>query len=523
LTRRTSISATLGIACLAAPLVWMAPAAATPLSEADRKLLVFHAEADRLATSFAARSWPGFGWDKYAFVVFDPNRVAFQFNSSRPLPGFSPLQGAPARGRNPVFVRYGSTQQFTPGKGPFEFVVAVGGQRVIPIAVSGIEAALPNGYSPASLLYFPLLVHLREQYSWFAEYMRKGEDWISQYPLGDIDNFALADLESACLKFAATATAAEDAIRAAKWFVAVRLTRQAKLSATSVKHENYQEILVAAARYGSLHLATHGASPEYKPLPALAGVARGWSYPTQADVAKWLATALDSPMDARALTRERLGLSGMGQAMLLDRLGAKDWRRQLATSGSYAPLLAKAAGYDDAERAPIVEEAKKALNFEVLQIRARGIVENNLRMIEAFDRQPGWIVKVNLPDVGTSPTANLGLRWEPGGYFPLEIDSRTRLFLPPYRAIHFTTAHMSIELAAVPAKFYSVDYSNPFRNLILRLPLNPGDVKLDGQDLALRPGNRAIAKSLVIKAPKATLTFKRGRVVVSRDAIEVKP
>ncbi len=523
MTSRSRLSIVLGIACLAAPVVWTAPVKAAALSDADRKLVVFYAEADRLAASAAARSWPGFVWDRHPLVVFDPDRVAFQFNSRRPLPGFVPLTGAHAQARHPIFVKYGSTRQLVPGKAMDDYLLTVGGQKVIPIAVDGIENALPNGYSPASLYYFPLLVHLRDQYPWFGEYMRKGEDWIAQYPLNDTDNFALADLEGACLKYAATATAADEAQRAARWFVAVRLTRQAKLSPSSVRHENYQEALVSTARYGALHIASLGSSPDYRPLDALKGVARSWSYPTQADLAKWLSTALETPMDTHALARERLALSGMGQALLLDRLGSKDWRKQLPGTSNLTPLLARAADYSDGSRADMVEEAKKALNFEVMQIRSRGIVENNLRMIEAFDRQVGWTVKIALPEVGTSPAANLGLRWEPAGYRPLEIDSRTSLFIPPYKAIHYTTPQISIELAALPAKFYSADFTNPFRNMILRLPIGPGDVKLDGHDLALRPATRAIARNLTITTPKASLVFKRGRVVVKRDTIEIHP
>jgi hypothetical protein len=510
--------------CLAAPVVWVAPAPAAALSEADRKLVFFYAEADRLAAFAEKKAWPGFAWDKYPLVVWDPDRVAFQFNGTRPLPGFSPLSGAPATGRRPIFVKYGSNRALQPGRtgDKHDYLSVYGGQRIISMARSGIEEALPQGYVPPSLLYFPVLIHLRDQFPWFRDYIRHGEDWIAQYPLHDTENFSLADLEGACLRRAVTTTSADDAQMASRWFCAVRMARQAKLSPNSVRHESYQEALVGMSRYSTLHLASYGSSPDYQPLGSLKS-AYHWNYPTQADLAKWLAASLDAPMDTRGLVRDRLRLTGFGQCMLLDRLGMKDWRKALAGTSNLTPLLARAAGYQDGARADLVEEAKKELGFEVISARARGIVENNLRMIEAFDRQTGWTVTIAIPEVPPSPAANVGLRWEPAGYWPMEIDSRTHLFIPPYKAIHYTTPNMIIELSALPAKFYSADYANPFKSMILRLPLGPGSVQLDGAPLALRPQSRTIGKSLTIKMPKAVLTFKKGRLTVKRDSIEIQP
>jgi hypothetical protein len=524
---RAALAARVGAACapIALTLAIVTPAQAAALSTEERKFLTYYTEADRLAGVAQDKAWPGFKFEKYPLVVFEPDRVAFQFGSRTPLPGFMALSGAPGGARFPIFVKWGATRSIIGGTSMSDFVLSVGGRKVIPIATSGIRAALPNGFSPASFYHFPLMVHLKESYPWFGEYMAKGEDWIAQYPLSDTENFALADLENACIKRAATATSPEEAQKAARWFVAVRQSRQAKLSGTSVRHENYQEALVGTARYGAMALSARGSSPDYKPLDAFKALAQGWAYPTQSDLARWLSSSFDVPMDARALSRERLSLTGIGQALLLDRFKAKDWRKELPGTSNLTPLLARAVDFADADRADLLAEAKANLSYEVMAIRARGIVENNMRMAEAFDRQPGWTVKVRLPDVASRPNLRrtLGLRWEPVGYRPLELDPRTQLFLPPYKVIEYTNPDIAIKLDGVPAKFYSTEYAHPFRNLILRLPLDARSVNLDGRPLELRPARRTIARNLTIKAGKAKLTFNKGRVAVNRDSLEITP
>jgi len=146
-------------------------------------------------------------------------------------------------------------------------------------------------------------------------------------------------------------------------------------------------------------------------------------------------------------------------------------------------------------------------------------------MAEAFERQPGWTVRVRLPDVASGPNLRrtLGLRWEPMGYRPLELDPRTRLFQPPYTVMEYTNPDIAIRLEGVPAKFYSTEYAHPFRNLILRLPLDARSISLDGQAVELRPARKTIARNLTIKVGKAKLSFSKGRVAVNRDSIEITP
>lgn len=521
--RRATLALALGFAALSGPSLW-APAtmAAPALGADDRKLLTFWAEADGLAAQGKAQNWPGYRFDKYPLVVFSPDRVAFQFNGHKPLPGFAPLGNPPARGRFPVFVRYGSTRHLMPNFAISDYVQTIGGQKVIPIALSGIRDALPTGYSPASLHYFPLLVHLKETYSWYPEYMARGEEWIAKYPLFDDHNFAMADLEAACLKRAVTAYSLEDSQTAARWFVAVRQARHDKLSDTSRRHESYQEALVGAARYGALHLATAGSAADFRTQPAFRSL--GKPHPSQADLIKWLADAFDVPMDSRALTRERLTLTGIAEGFLLDRFGAKDWRRGLPAAGSLAALLARAVAYSDGERTNLIADAKKAFNYEVMLMRAQGLASNTRNMAEAFDRQEGWTVKVRLPQIRDFPKGGkaAGLRWTPPDIRALEIDSQT-LLLISLKELFFTSPTVDIRLAALPTKFYSTEYANPFRHLIIRTPLEKGSVVLDGRALDMVPGRYAIGREFRVLAPKVSLKITHGAVKITRDSIEVEP
>ena len=521
---RRAIAAAVGAAVLAAPcLLATAGQAAPGLGAEDRKLLIFYAEADNLASFGQAKAWPGYRFERYPLVVFEPDRVAFQFNSRKPLPGFTPLANPPARARFPVFVRYGSTRSLVPSFALPDYVRTIGGQKVIPIAASGIRNALPGGYSPASHHYFPLLVHLKESYGWYSEYMARGEDWIARYPLADSDNFALADLEAACLKRAVTVSGLNDAYRATRWFIAVHQARQAKLSPTSWRHENYQEALVGTARYGSMHLAIQGSTPGYRPLDAFRALGRP-AHPTSAGLVSWLAAAFDIPMDVQALTRDRLPLTGIAQGMLLDRFHARDWRRDLPGTSSLAALLSRVINYSDGDRNSLVEEAKKALNFEVMLARAQGLASHTRSMAEAFERQDGWTIKVRLPHIrDIRKTAGpLGLRWEPPGHRPLEVDSRSMLFIS-LKALYFNSPTIDIRLSGVPTKFYSTEYAYPYRNLIVRLPLDQGAVKLDGRTLEMLPGRYPIARSLTIRAAKANLKFTQGTLRVSRDTLDIEP
>lgn len=521
--RRARITLTVAVAALlGSGLRVPATEAAPALSPEDRTLLTYYAEADHLAAFGQNRSWPGYRFEKYPLVVFSPDRVAFQFNSRKPLPGFVPLANPPVRSRFPVFVRHGSTRQLTPSGALSDYVQTIGGQQVIPIALSGIRDALPTGYSPASLHYFPLLVHLKESYPWYSEYMARGEDWIAHYPLSDEQNFAMADLEGACLRRAVTAYDPGDSRMAVRWFLAVRHARHDRLPITSQRHETYQEALVGAARYGALQLASLGALPDYQPLPAFRSL--GKPHASRSDLARWLEGAFDIPMDARALTRERLTLTGIAQGWLLDRHGAKDWRKDLPGTSSLVPLLERAVSYSDSERPALIDDARRAFNYEVMLARAQGLTSHTRSMAEAFDRQEGWTVKVRLPvvhDIGKSGKA-LGLRWTPPDQRALEIDSRTMLLIS-VKELFFNSPTVDIRLSGLPTKFYSTEYAHPFRNLIIRTPLEPGSVRLDGRNLDMQPGRYAIRRSLSIQAPRASLKIGSGTVQITRDSLEIEP
>jgi hypothetical protein len=150
--------------------------------------------------------------------------------------------------------------------------------------------------------------------------------YVSQYPVYDIANETQFALELAVLKDALEAKTAESARERARQFVAVRFARQHNMDTNVAEFEAMSELNEGLAEYALLRGSA--AAPSARPAVA--------------SLAARLATLLTT---TNLSVRLRYYVTGSGQALLLDRIGPADWKRQLMTRNvTLQDLLAESAG-----------------------------------------------------------------------------------------------------------------------------------------------------------------------------------
>jgi hypothetical protein len=167
----------------------------------------------------------------------------------------------------------------------------------------------------------------------------KGENsyYVSQYPVFDVANETSFALELAVLAEGLSARTADAARAAARRFLSLREARHRAMDANVALFEKMTELNEGLAEY-ALVQASH--QPGGSPAPA----------PT---VAQRLETVLGA--GDRSI-RLRFYSTGAAQALLLDRLAASDWKRELMMRDvTLSDLLGEAISYRASEMADIAQ------------------------------------------------------------------------------------------------------------------------------------------------------------------------
>ena len=210
--------------------------------------------------------------------------------------------------------------------------------------------------------------------------------YVSQYPVFDTGNESQFALELSVLRAALMARDARETTEAVRTFIAVREARQRGMNPNVALFEAMSELNEGLAEYAFIRAAEDAGGPRARD-----------------DAASRLATLLDA---TNRSVRLRFYVTGMTQALLLDRIGAKDWKQQLGTRNvTLQDLLMEAVGYRAEETRRIVS-ARAQHNGAALDSKAAQRVAELRTIVRAradsLLARPGLRVTINAKETGAN-------------------------------------------------------------------------------------------------------------------------
>lgn len=497
------------------------PADAAPaLTDPDKQLLAGLAEAYHLSQTKGHAIWPGFELERRPVALYDRNRVAFLLNHPRPPKGFVKLASPlPLPLATPVYVRYGRSPEFE--KAASLSLMLNGTQTaVLPYPFFFYDGAVtPRDFVPALFASY-----IQHGFRAFASYERQAESRFNAYPIDNLPNMAMADLENKMLAVALQADSQDLAKRNALWFVAMRRERQERLGQPHAAYEDQAEAVEGSTRFAEVKFVS-AASTGYQPLrsPHLAA-----SVPLkEADMVRQISGLLHQTIDPNALRRDRFSLTGAAMALLLDRFGAPRWRQELTAGAELDELLARAIDYSDAQRKGLLREAERVYAYARTLKELEDTVGRMPTSLKAFNASPGLRVTVTLPPVASlveldsepSRSGRDGLAIASAAS-PVEIDAST-LLASKLDAFDYKKGTLSLWVKSRPILMRSTDLAWPFQNVSFYAEPERLKITVDGQTGDLQQGSRVFTRGLKIEADGVLVKASRGTLVVQGKDIKV--
>ncbi len=204
------------------------------------------------------------------------------------------------------------------------------------------------------------------------------ESWLGEYPWLAARNLAGFVLEGRLLERALRAEDPFDVAQGALDFLAVRLDRRASLSPQAVAYEDGTEFSEGLAKYTEWKLAEtlEGRTPQ-GPLHWARGFhgyddLQVWREDLLGQMRAMMdgTVAVNGNLYGAGCLRMRLYSSGMGQAVLLDRLGIEDWQdRILQPETSLTGLLTEVLMATPAELREALDEVHRRENYAQLLVQ----------------------------------------------------------------------------------------------------------------------------------------------------------
>lgn len=510
------------VAVLAFSWLPSTPALAAPsLTGQDQELLAGLAEAYQLSRQKGDAVWRGFNLHKRPLALYDRNRVAFLVNHPKPPKGFVKLEEAtPLPLGVPVYVRYGRTPEF-------EQAASLG------IVLNGVQTTLlpypfffyDGAVTPRDFVSALFATYIQHSFKQFATYEKRSEAGFNAYPIENVANMAMADLENKMLAVALQADNLDLAKRNALWFVAMRRERQEKLGKAHSVYEDLAEAIEGSTRFAELMFTAAGAS-NYQPLRS--PLLKTTGYTAQPELVRQIAGLLHQKIDANSVRRDRFSLTGTAMALLLDRFGAANWRQNLTSGGeSLDDLLARAVDYSDARRERLLEEARRIYAYDRTLKEFEDTVGRMPTSLQTFNASPGTRFTVTLHPVASlvelnsepSRSGRDGLAIASSAS-PVEIDAWTLLAVK-LEAFDYKKDGLSLLVKDRPMLMRSTDISWPFQNVTFYADTQKLKVTLDGRESPLQKGSRVFTRGLRIEGDGVLLKAARGTLVIGERDIQV--
>lgn len=349
------------------------PAMAEPPAAAARVAARVSGTLRRLGPELGPSIWPGFRPDTIPVRFVVPQHGALLGNWGRSLPdGYGRLEGAGLGWR--------------PGAEPGAASTGgeLGGRRVAQAVVR--EPAFPELFGLAVHEAFHVFAwSRREEGRWFGAGERSF--LVSSYPVFDVENERGVILEGRLLREALAPSSEADRARVVDQFLAVRESRHRRIGHEMAEFEAEAEMNEGLAEYAQIRAREAAGrvvddAPSLRRLENLAG-------------------------DPDRSIRLRFYSTGPAMALLLDRIGPPDWKRELVMTENLnlQDALARAVGYRERERR-LREKASDRHDGEVLARIADARVDSlgamRRRRADEILSAPGLLVVVSMTEVGGS-------------------------------------------------------------------------------------------------------------------------
>lgn len=491
----------LGLGSLGQP-VWAA--SPTGLTERDRGVIAWVAEAERMVEAAGIPAPLAFDFVRTPLLLVDPSRMAMVFHVRSLLPGFRRAQASRPGG---VAVQWRAGQTSDLETSALE--TRYGGVRLATAPYDLLPTLFPTGPSPASLLVLGLTARVREVAPWTrALGGPAGRESVSDSELVSREMDALG-----------TALAAPDeagARLALGAFVAARRARQARMSDELRQAEGRREVLRALIRHWPARIQAAEAGRSSKGM----GGWPAWRHASQLEHEGWLRSRCAAPLPGRAGESERLLVTALAQARLLERLKVADWPAVALRDQSLVPALAAVLELPDGPLPKLLSRWRDLPPSPVGW--GRGAMDRAERL-SAFEMQPGVTIAIQLPAPSgvRSRGPRKGLTWTPAARLPLPIDARTVL-LEGLMSLRYEHGDRSLDVLRLPVLGIGGERGWTFGRVVLRADPTSLRILLDGRPWARVPGMWPVRRRLELLHPKFRFVTSRGRLRIDEDRIEVE-
>jgi hypothetical protein len=501
---------------------WPAPAIAAPaLTGQDKELLAGLAEAYHLSREKGGQVWAGFELHKRPLALYDRGRVAFLINHPKPPKGFVKFtQATPLSLNAPIYVRYGRSSEFEQAD---SLGIVLNGVRttLLPYPFFFYDGAVTSR-DFVSALFASYIQHGFRQ---FASYEKRSEAQFNAYPISNVANMAMADVENKMLAVALHAENLDLAKRNALWFVAMRRERQELLGKSHGAYEDQAEAIEGSTRFAELMFAAAG-SHDYRPLQSPFLKASG--YAKEGDLVRQISGLLHQTIDPNAVRRDRFSLTGSAMALLLDRFGAGSWRQQVTAGGeALDDLLARAVSFSEPQRERLLSEARRVYAYDRTLKELEETVGRMPTSLATFNASAGTRFTVTLHPVASlvemnsepSRSGRDGLAIASSAS-PVEIDAWT-LLATRLDAFDYKKAGLSLLVKERPILMRSTDLSWPFQNVSFYASPQKLKLTLDGKESPLQQGSRVFTRGLKIEADGVLIKAAQGTLVIGEHDIQI--
>lgn len=496
-----------GTLVLLAPM-FSSPAIAASPTPVDQKIFAALAEARAVSLETKGAIWPGFDLGSQPIAIYQPGRGGFLFNHPRPPKGFEAVSNVPASLKGRVYVRWGTVPEFEKAR---DLNLQFAGAKIAFMPYQYL--AYDNDVQPREFFAPLFAIYTQQNFADFAEFQRIADGASRDYPTGNVENTALANLENKILSIALQEKNAQKLDDHARYFAAVRHARHQKLERKFARYESLAETHEGAMRYTETEYSAYGASSKHKTLP-------GMKWESEDEATRGIIGRLSQPLDSEETRRSRLSATGAALGLLMDRLGNANWKGMVTSGNTMDEAIARVAKFSDKDGARLFATAKQLYGYDQLFAEAKDTWTRFPSSYKDFMNSPG--TKVTITGL-TKVKDSGGHELDPkrGGEWmrvssptpPIEIDRQT-LFGYRMDVLNYRKGGVNVVLRQTPVAMKSSDLSWPFSNVMFFLEPKSVKVELDGREQALKAGTYAFKRELKIIGEKVNVMATQGTLTV---------
>ena len=352
----------------------------------DPMLLVALQEARHVADTLDL--FPGWDFSEAPVLLYRPGVQDVLLNMSHPPEGFVRYEGPHPLGDEGIYIRNDSTHFDIDGQNT---VIELEGQWVLVVADAASQMRnqlrtltrmtaeqQAEWLANWSFLFSPYDALTTMLHEGFHAYQYRNADKfadesvIARYPLLDVENNALHQLEGHILRTGVTTTSEAERREALRQFAAVRAARHARLAPRFVDYELRNEFTEGLAKYIEYAFYQQGRMLQPRPDMYLASGFHGYGEQLDIKFAEELDFAERMIAGEIAVNNNPFGAGGLRfklyplgalQALLLDEV-SPGWQTRIFDPEVYqTTLLLEAAGLSSREQGAALEAAKARYGY----------------------------------------------------------------------------------------------------------------------------------------------------------------